>query len=135
MTMTTVWNTTTRMARTLLTETSQSVQSGCRSMMKKVTNSEKYHVSTSQVRRGSTQEAVGEGAESKQNRAVSQKCASMRPWTCWIIFSYAGGQPGQVPQLTRGLGNLTRANLMWIEEKGGLPSQPRMDIKKMQDTE
>ena len=49
MTMTTVWNTTTRMARTLLTETSQSVQSGCRSMMKKVTNSEKYHVSTSQV--------------------------------------------------------------------------------------
>ena len=50
MTMTTVWNTTTRMARTLLTETSQSVQSGCRSMMKKVTNSEKSdHVSTSQV--------------------------------------------------------------------------------------
>ena len=26
-------------------------------------------------------------------------------------------------------------NLMLIEEKGGLPSQPRMEIKKMQDTE
>ena len=26
-------------------------------------------------------------------------------------------------------------NLMWIEEKGGLPSQRRMETKKMQDTE
>ena len=106
MTMTTVWNTTTRMARTLLTETSQSVQSGCRSMMKKVTNSEKYHVSISQVRRESTQEAVGEGAKSKQNRAVSQKCASMRPWTCWIIFSYAGGKLVRFPDAQEGWGTL-----------------------------
>ena len=62
--MTTVWRRRRMMARRLLADTSKSVQSGCRSIMKKVTNSGNNRVYEILVGKY-TEETVGKGAEAK----------------------------------------------------------------------